>query len=275
MQPPDAESAIVSVFRFSERGRIWSGVLRSLFTYYVGKDRRRAMDDLYCRFLRPGDLAFDIGSHVGDRVASFRRLGAAVVAVEPQPTLTRLLRLVYGRDLSVSIEGVAVGESPGSAELLVNRTNPTVTTASPAFVSAAEGAAGWEGQVWDARLRVPQTTLDELIGKHGRPAFIKIDVEGYEAAALAGLSVPVPALSFEFTTIQRRVAHACLAACETLGDYRFNAALGESQRLELDCWVSAAEMAAWVDDLPHEANSGDIYAALAHQPGAAFLVRGQ
>ena len=47
MQPPDAESAIVSVFPFSERGRIWSGVLRSLFTYYVGKDRRRAMDDLY------------------------------------------------------------------------------------------------------------------------------------------------------------------------------------------------------------------------------------
>ena len=45
---------------------------------------RGVMDTLYRRFLRPGDLAFDVGAHVGDRVASFRRLGARVVAVEPQ-----------------------------------------------------------------------------------------------------------------------------------------------------------------------------------------------
>ena len=30
---------------------------------------------------RPGDLVFDIGAHVGDRVSSFRRLGARVVAL--------------------------------------------------------------------------------------------------------------------------------------------------------------------------------------------------
>jgi hypothetical protein len=71
------------LFRVLEHGRTLVGVVRSLSTYYVGKDRRRDMDDLYSRFLRPGDLAFDIGSHVGDRVVSFRRLGAAVVAVEP------------------------------------------------------------------------------------------------------------------------------------------------------------------------------------------------
>jgi FkbM family methyltransferase len=43
------------------------------------------------------------------------------------------------------------------------------------------------------------TTLDELIGKHGVPVFIKIDVEGFEEAVLQGLSQPVRALSFEFT----------------------------------------------------------------------------
>lgn len=246
----------------SAEGLAWLAILRSLKTYYAGKDRRRAMDDLYRRFLRPGDLAFDIGSHVGDRIASFRRLGAAVLAVEPQPALTRLLRLLYGRDPSVAVEGVAVGERSGDVVLLVNSANPTVSTASPAFVSAARDAAGWEGQVWDVRLRVPQTTLDALIVKHGTPAFVKIDVEGYEAAVLAGLSVPVPALSFEFTTVQRQVAHACLAACETLGHYRFNAALGESQRLEFDRWVTAGEITDWIDHLPHEANSGDIYAVL-------------
>ena len=42
-----------------------------------------AMDRLYRQFVRSGDLVFDVGAHVGDRVASFRRLGARVVAVEP------------------------------------------------------------------------------------------------------------------------------------------------------------------------------------------------
>jgi FkbM family methyltransferase len=241
-------------------------VIRSVFTYYVGKQRRQAMDDLYRRFLRPGDLAFDVGSHAGDRIASFRRLGARVVAVEPQSTLTRLLRLIYGRDPSVCTESVAVGKRPGIAELLINRANPTVNSASTEFVSAAKGATGWEGQVWDERLRVSQTTLDAVIGRYGMSAFIKIDVEGYEAKVLAGLSVPVPALSFELTTIQRQVAYACLAACRELGDYRFNAAIGESQRLELDRWTTASEMAAWIDVLPHEANSGDICAVRADPP---------
>src|SRR6516165_4089303 len=70
---------------------------RSLDVYYGDGTRQAAMDQLYARFLKPGDLAFDIGSHVGDRIGSFRRLGCRVVAVEPQPALVRVLRLLYGR----------------------------------------------------------------------------------------------------------------------------------------------------------------------------------
>ena len=47
------------------------------------------MDALYARFVKAGDLVFDIGSHVGDRIAAFRRLGARVVACEPNPSLVR------------------------------------------------------------------------------------------------------------------------------------------------------------------------------------------
>ena len=143
----------------------------------------------------------------------------------------------------------------------INVDNPTVSTVSEAFIEAARGAAGWEEQIWEQSIDVPMTTLDALIAKHGKPAFIKIDVEGFEEEVLAGLTQPVKALSFEFTTIQREVAHACVERCVALGFARFNAALGESQ--ELGEWRSAAEIVDWIDALPDEANSGDIYARLA------------
>jgi FkbM family methyltransferase len=236
------------------------GVARSLMIYYGSRRHGAAMDLLYAKFVRPGDLVFDAGAHVGDRVAAFRRLKARVVAIEPQPALVRTLRLIYGRDRGVVIEPVALGAAPGTVELRLNIDNPTVSTASAEFVAAARGAPGWEAQAWTRRVIVPMTTLDALIDRHGTPAFIKIDVEGFEAQALAGLTRPVAALSFEFTIIQRAVAHAALERCVALGFSGFDAALGESQALVHGAWRPADEIRRWLEALPAEANSGDIYA---------------
>jgi FkbM family methyltransferase len=246
-----------------EAWRTLRGVVRSLRIYYGDGAHRAAMDRLYGRFIVRGDLVFDVGAHVGDRIAAFRRLGARVVAVEPQPALVRTLKLLYGRDRTVAIEPVAVGRREGTIELKLNIDNPTVSTVSEAFVQAADGAPGWEGQAWTRTIRVPLTTLDALIARHGMPTFIKIDVEGFEAEALAGLTRPPRALSFEFTTIQREVAAACLERCVALGYARYNAMLGESHALVHTNGVDADTLARWLHALPPEANSGDIYAELA------------
>jgi FkbM family methyltransferase len=239
-----------------------AALAHSLRVYHGDIERSAAMDGLYRRFLKRGDLAFDIGAHVGDRISSFRRLGARVVALEPQPGPARVLRLLHGRDRDVTLIRAAAGDQEGSVTFYVNTTNPTVSTASSDFVEAAEGAGGWEGQEWDEAITVPCTTLDRLVADHGRPAFIKIDVEGFEDRVLAGLSTPVPALSFEFTTIARDVAQACLDRLAQLGPYRFDMALGESQQLTFGRLVDHVTMAAHLRDLPHAANSGDVYAAL-------------
>ncbi|CFX26542.1 Methyltransferase fkbm family protein [Candidatus Filomicrobium marinum] len=242
------------------------GLSRSLRVYYGDQKRQRAMRELYATFISEGDLAFDVGAHVGDRTGVFRSLGAHVVALEPQPLPGRALRLIYARDPDVTIVSAAAADHDGTVRMHVNTANPTVSTASGDFLAQAEGAAGWEGQTWDQVIEVRAVTLDHLIARYGHPAFIKIDVEGFEDRVLAGLSEPVPALSFEFTTIDRDVACRGLERLAALGPYRYDIALGETQQLtfgegrELD----ARTMAAHVRALPHEVNSGDIYARLAN-----------
>src|SRR5438094_9133102 len=133
--PPDRHRS-----SWHELWRTIRGVARSLRIYYGNSARRAVMDRFYAQFVQPGDMVFDVGAHVGDRIGAFRRLRARVVAVEPQPALVKTLRLLYGRDHGVTIEPVAVGRTTGTVVLKLNLDNPTVSTASDDFVRTADGA---------------------------------------------------------------------------------------------------------------------------------------
>ncbi|WP_211103888.1 FkbM family methyltransferase [Skermanella pratensis] len=236
------------------------GVLRSALIYRANPLRRRRSREFYGRFLGPGDLAFDIGAHLGDRVRAWRDLGARVVAVEPQPHLAAVLDRFHGHDPSVTLVPAALGAAPGSAELLINRRNPTLSTLSAEWAAEVAASPRFPGERWEERVTVEVTTLDALIAAHGVPRFCKIDVEGFERAVLDGLSRPIECLSFEFIPETPERALACLERLADLGPHRYNVALGEERRLLSGDWLDQGAIVDWLKSRRPADGSGDIYA---------------
>jgi FkbM family methyltransferase len=238
------------------------GLARSAVIYHGNPLQRRRARAFYRQFVRPGDLCFDVGAHLGDRTAHFLALGARVVAIEPQPGPLAVLRRLYGRNPRVALIDAALGEAEGEAELAIDPRNPTVATLSPSWRAAVARHASFAGIDWRERRRVRVTTLDAVIAAHGRPDFCKIDVEGFEAAVLKGLSEPLPALSFEYVAAALDAAFGALDRLAALGAYRCNRSSGESMRFAAAEWRSAASVAAELRRLTPAAGSGDIYARL-------------
>ena len=113
---------------------------------------------------------------------------------------------------------------------------------------------------WDSAVEVPVTTLDELIASHGLPDFVKIDVEDAAHEVLAGLSRPLPAVSFEFVPAASDGALASLDRLEQLSRYRYNVSVGESLTMEFAAWVDGPTIRRWLLGQAPTEKSGDVYA---------------
>lgn len=224
---------------------------------------RRAATRLYAGFIGPDDLVFDVGANIGQRTASFRALGADVVAIEPQRSCLDRLEERYGGDPKVHIVAAGVARAPGTMQLNICDRAPTISTMSEAWRDKGRFAGDHE---WNRSETVAVTTLDALIDEYGLPVFCKIDVEGFELDVLSGLSRPVRQISFEFCREFADQTAACIRRIDSLGSYGYNVSFGASMRFLLPHNVPGDELLTQLDRQPDPMLWGDVYATHVGEP---------
>ena len=158
------------------------GVGRPLYT---GLDYEPDETAFLRHSLKPGMTAIDIGANVGYMtVLASQAVGSSgrVLAVEPDPGNSRLLTANIARNgcTNVTVCRSAVGSKPGSATLYQSAWN----------MGNHRLNAGPSGRAIASRaIEVPVETIDRLAAQHDlrRVDLIKMDIEGYEPGALAGM----------------------------------------------------------------------------------------
>lgn len=211
----------------------------------------------YKQFLSPGDLVFDVGANVGNRVAAFLECQTNVVAVEPQPNCASILKERF--NTKIIIENFGLGEKDSELEMQI-ATDSTVSSFSQEYISNTKNRFKYSD--WVDKIIVNITTLDKLIEKHGSPKFCKIDVEGFELEVLKGLHQPIPFLSLEYCVPEM---HSQLLDCihylnSISPNGEFNYSIGESMQWALPSWKNFDAFLDHVESTSFVQTSfGDIY----------------
>ena len=238
------------------------GFTWSFLVYYGLPFHHQALTRIYAPFIRPGDLCFDIGAHLGDRIRAWSKLGARTIALEPHPGMMSWLQRWYGQQPNVVLLEQAVGAQSGIGTLWISRLTPSVSTLSQKWLTRVQQNRRFAGVRWEEQVPVTVTALDALIVLYGKPTFCKIDVEGAELDVLQGLSQALPALSFEYTPAMIETALGCIDRLGQLGQYEYNWRVSEWPRLRSTVWLGPQDMAAILTRMSPDSNSGDVYARL-------------
>ncbi|HEV7587762.1 MAG TPA: FkbM family methyltransferase [Longimicrobium sp.] len=196
------------------------------------RDRAREEEALafYRAAVPPGALVFDLGANVGDVAEPLARVGARVVAVEPQPECLAELRARCGAYPGFVALPAVVGRAAGVATLYLRAHHASSSLRRDWFRDAV------------GTLDVPMVTLADLIARYGVPAYCKVDVEGSEEEVFATLPHPLPLVSFEYVDFALERAAACMRMLAPNGGAEANIALTSPLRFALPEWLPPDEL---------------------------------
>ncbi|MCC6690456.1 MAG: FkbM family methyltransferase [Bacteroidia bacterium] len=197
----------------------------------------------YSQFVTRGDFCFDIGASVGGKATVFQKIGARILAAEPDPSAFAELTKKFGGKKNVVLMNKGLGSTLG--ELILNRADmSTLSTFDDADVKTTLSDSRFSGVEFNHKVSVEITTLDRLISDYGMPNYCKISTVGYEMEVLKGLSKPIKIISFTCNVPQHIYKTIeCVTLIDKLGDYRYNYFLSTLLNgFVSNKWLTGAEM---------------------------------
>ena len=244
----------VNVFRLRE----WkNGIFPNEFSRREKEDMTRRIA-FYSGFIAQGDLCFDVGANMGNRVAPMLAAGARVVAVEPQEFCQKVLRIKFGK--KIEIVPMGLGPQDEVREMYISDAN-YLSSFSTTWIDSVKKQR-FSQNSWNTVKKIQMTTLDKLVEKYGAPAFIKIDVEGFEIEVLSGLTRPAKLISCEYTVPEQTDrAIACIRRIQSFNPaIECNYSVGESMAFEMDKFIGVEDMIRLINTPEFIATGfGDIY----------------
>lgn len=210
----------------------------------------------FAKFIKKGDLVFDVGANIGQSLENFLPLGARVIAVEPQPNCVRVLKERFGNHKNVTIIQGGLSDKENVLTLFICE-DASMSSFASKWKEERFSNCNWHGEV-----KVSVTTLDSLIRRFGIPKFCKIDVEGFELQVLKGLTSKIPFISFEFTREVLDDARLCVDHILSFGTAKFNFSLYSQHTFYSFKWLDSQSLFNTLESIPDEDLCGDIYAAI-------------
>lgn len=212
----------------------------------------------YSKFITSDDFCFDVGANFGNRIKPLLKIGAKVLAVEPQKACYEFLQMRFKNEIILVTKGISSKEE--IKDLYISDMSTISSFSEDWIESVREGRfKGWN---WNSTVKVEMTTLDNLISLYGKPTFIKIDVEGYELEVLNGLSHAIKLVSFEYTVPEQTdQALSCITRLQGIDDnLELNYCIDEEMEFALTEWISVEEMKQLIQSEEFiKTNFGDIY----------------
>lgn len=226
--------------------------------FYHEPLKKRKLKKFYQQFINPGDLCFDIGSNIGERMEIFLRLGAKVISIEPQIKCIQFQQQKFKGQNNVQWLQIGISNHPGFQDLMICNVNEC-SSFSNEFITAYHNDSDL---TWDEKFSVQVNTLDEIIKIYGVPQYCKVDVEGYEANVFESLATPIPFIEFEFNRPLVHIAVRSIERLAQIGNSEFNYIEFEDMELKQTEWINYKDMINILNHLPERILTGEILARI-------------
>ncbi len=127
------------------------------------------------------EVIYDLGMNNGDDIEYYLKKGLKVVGIEANPSLVesckeRFEEAINNKRLVLENVAVAVGESSPSIEFYVHKSSHVSST-----LVRPDDIENYD------LIHVSHKSIEEIIKAHGKPYYLKVDIEHYDAEILKDL----------------------------------------------------------------------------------------